>query len=84
VGRHSLYIYLLHFLPVAGTRIVLQKVGFDQVALILPAAVVAGVVFPVLVHYLTARGPPAFLFSVPWLSGRKRITRLRQSASAAE
>ena len=56
----------------------LKKVGFDQVALILPAALWAGVGFPRARPYLTARGPPAFFCSAwPWLSGRKRITRLR-------
>lgn len=56
LGQRSMAIYLLHVLFVAGTRIVLNKfVGASQPALILTAAVAAGMVGPLLVQWLARR-----------------------------
>lgn len=51
LGRHSLSIYVLHVMFVAGTRIVLQKgVHLTGAVAVLPLLVAAGIAGPLLVH----------------------------------
>jgi len=65
IGRRSLYIYLTHFLPAAGFRILLQKLGFhDPVAIILiawPLAMASCLMF----YEVARRTPLRLLFERP-------------------
>jgi uncharacterized membrane protein YcfT len=65
IGRRSLYVYLTHFLPAAGFRILLQKLGVhDPVAIILiawPLAVASCLLF----YDVARRTPLRLLFERP-------------------
>jgi uncharacterized membrane protein YcfT len=67
IGRRSLYVYLTHFLPAAGFRILLQKLGIhDPVAIILiawPLAVASCLLF----YEMARRTPLRFLYERPAL-----------------
>ena len=56
LGRHSLSIFLLHVLFIAGTRIVLHKLfGVDEPASIFVLAMMAGIAGPLVVYTLLDR-----------------------------
>lgn len=65
VGAYSLPIYLTHFLPVAGTRFILIKLGIKQFWLLFPACIIAGVMFGIICYALALRTPAKFLFVRP-------------------
>jgi fucose 4-O-acetylase-like acetyltransferase len=56
LGRRALTIFLAHVLCVAGTRIVLVKLlHIEAIAIVLPLAVLAGLIVPVLFYNLCAK-----------------------------
>ena len=58
LGRHSLYIYLLHFLPAAGARVLGKHVGLAQhVWLNIALGTVLSIIFCLLVYYVAIRVP---------------------------
>lgn len=66
VGSRTLAIFLAHVTVVAGTRIVLVRLGVTEPHAILAVAVVLGVTVPVLVsRWAEARTPWRWLFDAP-------------------
>ena len=57
VGQHSYGIFLMHVFFTATTRIVMQKLGVDNLAVLVPLGVMAGVAGPVLVMRLLDHAP---------------------------
>jgi fucose 4-O-acetylase-like acetyltransferase len=56
LGRHSMSIFLLHVMFVAGTRILMVRfLGVDDAAVIFPLAVFDGVAGPVMVYEIAKR-----------------------------
>jgi uncharacterized membrane protein YcfT len=77
IGAHSLYIYLTHFLPAAGVRIVLMKLGIDSPAIIFPVALVIAVAFGIVFYRVAKDSPLRFLVFRP------ELFRLRHRVPAA-
>ena len=65
VGKHSLYIFLSFFLPMAATRMVLVKLGMENGDLITLIAMTVAVVAPVIAYRIVANTPLDFLFTRP-------------------
>jgi peptidoglycan/LPS O-acetylase OafA/YrhL len=57
VGRYSYGVFLMHVFFTAATRIVMQKLGVDQLAVLVPLGLAAGVAGPVLVIRLLDHAP---------------------------
>lgn len=64
IGKHSLYIYILHVLAIGFTRMVLLSIlGITNAAVLLPLSMVAGVMFPIIFYQASLRYGLWFLFS---------------------
>lgn len=62
LGRHSLYIYVVHVIAFATVRIFLRKVfGIENVPVLLFAGIIGGLILPVLLYKVAIR------FNMPWL-----------------
>lgn len=74
VGTYSLPIYLMHFLPVPGSRIVMVKLfGVTNPWFLLALAVALGVAFGIVGYLILVKTPLRILFEKPaWLSVRKQ------------
>ncbi|MBO9447286.1 acyltransferase family protein [Ruegeria sp. R14_0] len=84
VGSYSLYIYLTHFLPVAGTRIILTKiVGVTEPLLVIPICVIVAVVFGIAFCRILTGTRFEWLIRLPkWLSERRYDIPMVRSPSA--
>lgn len=65
VGERSLPIYLLHFLPAAGARVVMNKLGFTQPYLIMVVGLPLSLIFCVVAYEILRRTPLNVLFVRP-------------------
>lgn len=65
VGKHSLYIFLSFFLPMAATRIALVKLGMENGDLITLIATATAVIAPIIAYRLVQNTPLAFLYTRP-------------------
>lgn len=65
VGKHSLFIFLSFFLPMAATRIALVKLGMENGDLITLIAMTVAVISPIVGYRLVANTPLDFLFTRP-------------------
>ncbi|MDP1625725.1 acyltransferase family protein [Parvibaculum sp.] len=65
VGRHSLYVFLTFFLPMATMRIVLTRLGLDNGDLITLISTTIAVVTPILAFRLVENTPLGFAFVRP-------------------
>ncbi|MFN4230781.1 acyltransferase family protein [Parvibaculum sp.] len=65
VGKHSLYIFLSFFLPMAATRIVMVKLGFENGDLITLVATGIAVVSPIIAYKLLEKTPLSFFYIRP-------------------
>lgn len=66
VGQASLAIYLIHIIVGSGARIALNKfLGIQNFYILLPAGLIASVLFPMLLWNYAKRGYVKFLFSSP-------------------
>jgi uncharacterized membrane protein YcfT len=65
-GRNSIVIYLAFFLPMATARVVLLRAGvihdLGTISLLVTAA---GVIGPLVLHWIVRNGPARFLFERP-------------------
>ncbi|MAU60856.1 MAG: acyltransferase [Parvibaculum sp.] len=78
VGKHSLYIFLSFFLPMAATRILMVKLGFENGDLITLVATAMAVISPIIAYRLVEKTPLSFFYVRPdafRLTGRKRTVR---------
>lgn len=64
-GRHTLEIYLSHIIVIAGTRIVLVKLGITSIPILLVAMMILGVGAPLLLERLVRATPLRHLFVLP-------------------
>src|ERR1700730_12603805 len=65
IGYYSLYIYLMHVLASSAARILLTKVfGINQVLILLPLGILAGLFIPVIFYNLAMRSGAWWLFSL--------------------
>ncbi|WP_037159682.1 acyltransferase family protein [Rhodococcoides fascians] len=67
VGRHSLEVFVAHVFAINAVRVVLERAGFDSVALQVALGTVGGVVFPLLLGWVVAR------FRIPWVFDAPRV-----------
>lgn len=65
VGKHSLYIFLAFFLPMAATRMALVKLGMENGDLVTLVAMSVAVVTPIIGYKLVEKTPLSFLFIRP-------------------
>lgn len=65
VGKHSLYIFLSFFLPMAATRVVMVKLGFENGDLITLVATSFAVVSPIIAYKLLEKTPLSFFYIRP-------------------
>ena len=64
IGRHSLYVYILHVLCIGFTRtLLLSLLKIDEVLLLLSVSMVAGIMLPIIVYQMSLRYGLWFLFS---------------------
>lgn len=64
IGFHSMYIYMMHVLVVAGIRIILVKIlGIEASYLLLAFSIGAGIFLPVGAYYLSMKAGLWFLYS---------------------
>jgi hypothetical protein len=97
-GRHSLEVFVAHLTFTSGTRIILEKLGIDSLAVHIPCGILVGTVGPLVLAILTPRlrlswlwEPPAFirrrvgLSPAPQSVGSQQspIDRTRQDANHA-
>jgi peptidoglycan/LPS O-acetylase OafA/YrhL len=72
VGKYSLYIYLMNFLPTAGVRIVFAKLGLN--AFTLTSALIGtaiAVIVSIVAYEIAMKTPFKFIFRIPrWLDIR--------------
>ncbi len=79
VGRHSLYIYILHVLCIGFTRtLLLSLLKIDEAVLLLPISMVVGIVLPIVIYQLSLRHGLWFLFAF-----RKPLTARIPSTTSA-
>jgi fucose 4-O-acetylase-like acetyltransferase len=65
IGYHSLYIYLLHVIVMAGVRILLIKwADITYIPLIIPVAITLGIIIPIVLYNLCVRNGGWWLFSL--------------------
>lgn len=65
IGYHSLYIYLMHLIVIAGARVIMAHVlGIKNVPVILFFAVGLGVTIPIIIYNLCTRLHAWWLFSL--------------------
>lgn len=65
LGRHSLYIYVMHVIVFAGTRIVLMKgLHIESIPLLLVFCIGAGIIIPVICYRITRRLGWHWVFSL--------------------
>ncbi|MBC7904976.1 MAG: acyltransferase, partial [Gemmatimonadaceae bacterium] len=56
IGYHSLYIYLVHLIVIAGVRVVLVRLfHIDNIPVILAIGITAGIIIPVLLYNICVR-----------------------------
>lgn len=77
VGKHSLYIFLSFFLPMAATRVAMVKLGFENGDLITLVATTIAVISPIIAFKLVEKTPLAFLYVRP---DAFRVTASRNAA----
>ena len=65
VGKHSLYIFLSFFLPMAVTRMAMVKLGVENGDLITFVATTIAVVSPIIAFRLVEKTPLSFLYVRP-------------------
>lgn len=65
VGKHSLYIFLSFFLPMAVIRVGMVKLGFENGDLITFIATTVAVISPIIVFRLLEKTPLSFLYVRP-------------------
>ena len=65
IGQFSMPIYLTHFLPVAGVRVVLTRLGLENFWLLYAACVAFSVVFGIVAYMAATRSFASFLFIRP-------------------
>lgn len=66
VGERSMYVYLMHFLPAAGSRVILTKSGFSDPILITLVCTLISVLSCLIVYRLVSKLIPRnFLFIKP-------------------
>jgi hypothetical protein len=65
VGKHSLYIFLSFFLPMAAIRVGMVKLGFENGDLITLVATAVAVISPIIVFRLLEKTPLSFLYARP-------------------
>ncbi|WP_170773984.1 acyltransferase family protein [Ruegeria lacuscaerulensis] len=66
IGSFSLYIYLTHFLPVAGTRIILSKIlGITEPLVVIPLSVLGALVFGIVFCKVLTGSRLQWLIKVP-------------------
>jgi len=76
-GRYSYSIYLFHVFGTAGARIVLTRLGIDQVPLLFAGAMAAGVLLPIVLDRVlsTWAVTSTVLLGKPWESRSWRVFR---------
>ncbi|MBO6634454.1 acyltransferase family protein [Parvibaculum sp.] len=65
VGKHSLYVFLSFFLPMATTRIAMVKLGFENGDLVTLVALTIAVVSPIIGFRILEKTPLNFLYIRP-------------------
>ena len=55
IGAYSYPIYLFHVFGTAGSRIILEHIEINSLAIQFPISVVSGLIFPIVLHYVTTR-----------------------------
>jgi len=65
IGRRSLYVYLMHFVPAAGFRILAVRLGISDPSLIILLGTIAAVATSVLIYEGIRRTPLRFLLERP-------------------
>ena len=65
VGKHSLYIFLSFFLPMAAMRVLMVKLGFENGDLITLVALVVAVITPIIGFRILEKTPLNFLYIRP-------------------
>lgn len=75
IGRHSLYIYIMHVIFIGFTRtLLLNLLGITNIAVLLPISMVVGTVFPVVFYQVSTRKGLWFLFSPTKPHSPSRLT----------
>lgn len=74
VGRNTLPIYVLHFVPQGALKIVLPHVIPNQPELAVILMLVTGVTFPLLIVYLSKKMRMEWLFNMPSFFSFKKAT----------
>ncbi|RYE52949.1 MAG: acyltransferase [Sphingobacteriales bacterium] len=65
IGRHSLYIYILHLFVISAFRIICMKVfGVENVYLLVMGSLILGLTIPVIFFKLTKNYGASYLFSL--------------------
>ncbi len=63
IGYHSLYIYVMHLMVTAGTRVLMVRViGTENVPLIMVVSVAAGIMIPIVLYNLAEKSGMWWLF----------------------
>lgn len=79
VGYHSLYIYILHVIVVASTRIALVRfLGIHNYLILLPTAIFLGVTVPIVFYNFIGKKYLWFLFSTK-RPVKQKYTRVKES-----
>lgn len=81
IGARTLEIYLAHVIIVAGTRIVLERIGMESTSGFIVIAMVLGLGLPLLLSYYADGTKLAFLFRVPGALGAWSRSANRQRTS---
>ena len=64
IGRHSMYIYIMHVMSIVLVRVVLMKVlGITSLAVLLPLSLLAGVLAPIVFYRWSLRFGLWFLYT---------------------
>lgn len=65
VGQHSLYIFLSFFLPMAATRMVMVRLGFENGDFITLVSMSVAVILPIIAYRLLEKTPLNFFYIRP-------------------
>lgn len=65
VGKNSLYVYLMHFVPAAGFRELAVRIGFDDRTFIVIFGTIFSVLLPLVVYFCLRNTWLGFLFARP-------------------
>ena len=64
VGRHSLYIYIMHVMSIVLVRVIVMKfLGITELVILLPLSMLAGILFPIVFYRLSMRVGLWFLYT---------------------